>query len=311
MEHFKLYKKKEKEKEREEGKHATGSDRHTRSNQPLGFIFTDPDSDREIKIKRNPLPGAPSFPRRRDEGSGHGNLRGSREGCPGGDRLRREPTMAGTRSAAPGTRAGAPVTGGRLRRGGGGSGRLPRRSLRLSPDTQKGPRGGLPSLLCDDHLRLVPVKFQPEWPVAQVDLSLAGNQPRLGGGELVERCPLVGMAILLGVRVARRGVALRRRVGQEAVISSVGDHRMMSHVAAGAGDGEGWVSRSMLAGIREHGTRSRGSRLGLAGLREQIAICSRSIETVTKLRDPVQDGREFISLDVPWCVLGVRKIVCI
>lgn len=155
------------------------------------------------------------------------------------------------------------------------------------------------------------MKFQPEWPVAQVDLSLAGNEPRLGGGELVERCPLVGMAILLGIRVARRGVALWRRVGQEAVISSVGDHRMVSHVAAGAGDGEGWMSRSMLAGVREHGTRSRSSRLGLAGLREQIAICSRSIETVTKLRDPVQDGREFISLDVPWCVLGVRKIVCI
>jgi len=157
----------------------------------------------------------------------------------------------------------------------------------------------------------VPVEFEPEGPVAEVDLSLAGNEPRLGGGELVERCPLVGMAVLLGVRVARRRVALRRGVGQEAVVSSVGDDRVVSHVAAGAGDGEGWVSRSVLSGVREHGTGSRGSRLGLAGLREQIAICRRSIETVTKLGDPVQDGREFISLDVPWCVLGVRKIVCI
>lgn len=225
--------------------------------------------------------------------------------------------------AAPaGTGAPGDPGGGPRWRGDGdgdGDGSAGRRRLRAAPPAEsadqprhpKGPLGALPSLLRDDHLRLVAVKFQPEWPVAQVDLSLAGNQPRLGGGELVERCPLVGMAILLGVRVARRGVALRRRVGQEAVISSVGDHRMMSHVAAGTGDGEGWVCRSMLAGIREHGTRSRGSRLGLAGLREQIAICSRSIETVTKLRDPVQDGREFISLDVPWCVLGVRKIVCI
>lgn len=215
---------------------------------------------------------------------------------------RRRPARRG-QAPAQGPRRRA---GGRLPQGGGGSGRL-RRRLSLG----EGPRGGLPPLLRDDHLRLVPVKFQPEWPVAQVDLSLAGNEPRLGGGELVERCPLIGMAILLGIRVARRGVALWRRVGQEAVISSVGDHRMVSHVAAGTGDGEGWMSRSMLAGVREHGTRSRSSRLGLAGLREQIAICSRSIETVTKLRDPVQDGREFISLDVPWCVLGVRKIVCI
>lgn len=169
----------------------------------------------------------------------------------------------------------------------------------------------LPALLGDDHLRLVPVEFQPERPVAQVDLRLARHQPRLGGGELVERGALVGMAVLLGVGVARRRVALRRGVGQEAVIGAVGDDGVVSHVAAGAGDGEGRVSGSVLAGVGEHGTGRGGSRLGLAGLREQIAICGRSIETVTKLGDPVQDGREFISLDVPWCVLGVGKIVCI
>lgn len=158
----------------------------------------------------------------------------------------------------------------------------------------------LPSLFGDDHLRLVPVKFQPKRPVAQVHLCFAGHQPRLGGGELVERSSLVGVAVLLWVGVAGRGVSLRRGVGQEAVVGSVGDDRVVGHVAAGAADGEGGVRRSVLAGVREHGTGSSGRRLWLAGLREEVAICSRAIETVTKLRDPVQDRREFTSLDVPW-----------
>lgn len=146
----------------------------------------------------------------------------------------------------------------------------------------------------------MPMKFQPKWPVAQVYLRLARHQPGLGGRELVERSSLVGVAVLLWVGVAGRGVALRRGVGQQAVVSSVGDNRVVGHVAARAADGEGGMRRSVLARVREHGTGSSGRRLWLAGLREEVTICSRAIETVTKLRDPVQDRREFTSLDVPW-----------
>lgn len=67
----------------------------------------------------------------------------------------------------------------------------------------------LPSLFGDDHLRLVAVKFQPEGPVAQVHLRFAGYQSGLRGRELVERGSLVGVAVLLWVGVAGRGVALR------------------------------------------------------------------------------------------------------
>ena len=67
----------------------------------------------------------------------------------------------------------------------------------------------LPSLFGDDHLRLVPVKFQPKGPVAQVHLRFAGHEPGLRGGELVEWSSLVGVAVLLWVGVAGRGVALR------------------------------------------------------------------------------------------------------
>lgn len=67
----------------------------------------------------------------------------------------------------------------------------------------------LPSLFGDDHLRLVPVKFQPKGPVAQVHLRFARHQPGLCGGELVERGSLVGVAVLLWVGVAGGGVALR------------------------------------------------------------------------------------------------------
>lgn len=174
------------------------------------------------------------------------------------------------------------------------------RSPGVAPGTAAAKKVALPSLLSDDHLRLVPMKFQPKWPVAQVYLRLAGHQPRLGGGELVERGSLVRVAVLLWVGVAGRGVSLGRRVGQQAVVGSVGDDRVVGHVAAGAADGEGGMRRSVLAGVREHGTGSGGRRLWLAGLREEVAICSRAIETVTKLRDPVQDRREFTSLDVPW-----------
>lgn len=183
---------------------------------------------------------------------------------------------------------------------------LPRQSQpgrtrsRAAPEAAAAQNVALPSLFGDDHFRLVPVKFQPQGPVAQVHLRFARHEAGLCGGELVERSSLVGVAVLLWVGVAGRGVALRRGVGQEAVVGSVGDDWVVGHVAAGAADGEGGVRGSVLAGVREHGTGSSGRRLWLARLREEVAICSRAIETVTKLRDPVQDRREFTSLDVPW-----------
>lgn len=66
------------------------------------FILTAPGSDWEIKIKRNSLPEASSFPRGRDADSGRGDVRGGRSAAP-----------AGTGTARAGTGAGAPAAGGR------------------------------------------------------------------------------------------------------------------------------------------------------------------------------------------------------
>lgn len=67
----------------------------------------------------------------------------------------------------------------------------------------------LPSLFGDDHLRLVPVKFQPKGPVGTgTPALLPGTSPGCVR-ELVERGSLVGVAVLLRVGVAGGGVALR------------------------------------------------------------------------------------------------------
>lgn len=114
----------------------------------------------------------------------------------------------------------------------------------------------LPSLLCDDHLCLVSVKLQPQGPVAQIHLCFPRNQSCLRGGELVKSPSLVSVSILLRVRVARRRVALRRSVGQKAVVSSISYDRVMGHITAGTSNRESRVRWSMLARVREHGTGS-------------------------------------------------------
>lgn len=119
-----------------------------------------------------------------------------------------------------------------------------------------GSRSYSPPLLCDDHLCLVPVKLQPQGPVAQIHLRLPRHQSCLRGGELVKSPSLVRVSILLRVRVARRRVALGRSVGQKAVVSSISYDRVMGHVAAGTPDRESRVRWSMLARVGEHGTGS-------------------------------------------------------
>lgn len=114
----------------------------------------------------------------------------------------------------------------------------------------------LPSLLCDDHLCLVSVELQPQGPVAQIHLRFARNQSCLRGGKLVKSPSLVRVSILLRVRVARRRVALRRSVGQKAVVSSVRYDRVVGHVAARTPDRESRVRWSMLTRVREHGAGS-------------------------------------------------------
>lgn len=152
------------------------------------------------------------------------------------------------------------------------------------------------------------VKFKPQGPVAEVNLRFTGHEPGLSGGKLVESRSLVRVSILLRVRVARGRVALRRRVAQQTVVGSVRDHRMVSHVAARAADGESWVRRSMLTRVGKHGG---GTRLNLTGLRQEIPFSCRSIESVTTVGDSVKIRREFASLDVPWWVLRVGEIVCL
>ena len=117
--------------------------------------------------------------------------------------------------------------------------------------------GLLPSLLGDDHLGLVSVELEPQRAVAEVDLRLAGHQTALRG-ELVEGGSLVRVSVLLAVRVAGGRVALRSRGAQQAAVGSVGDDRVVRHVAARAPDGERGVSGSVLAGVGEHGARSGG-----------------------------------------------------
>lgn len=167
----------------------------------------------------------------------------------------------------------------------------------------------LPSLLCDDHLRLVPVELEPQGPVAQIHLRFPRHQSCLRGGELVKSSSLVRVSILLRVGVAGSSVALRRSVGQKAVVSSVSYNRMMGHVATGTSNRESWVRGSMLARVREHG--GCWDWLRLCGWRKDAPFSCRSIEIMTDVRDSVKIRREFAPLDVPWCVLGVGKIVCL
>lgn len=169
----------------------------------------------------------------------------------------------------------------------------------------------LPSLLCDDHLCLVSVKLQPQGPVAQIHLCFPRNQSCLRGGELVKSPSLVSVSILLRVRVARRRVALRRSVGQKAVVSSISYDRVMGHITAGTSNRESRVRWSMLARVREHGTGSCWDWLWLGGWRKDAPFSCRSIEIMTDVRDSVKIRREFAPLDVPRCVLGVGKIVCL
>lgn len=172
-------------------------------------------------------------------------------------------------------------------------------------------RGNSPSLLCDDHFCLVSVKLQPQGPVAQIHLCFARNQSCLSRGELVKSPSLVSVSILLRVRVARRWVALRRSVAQKAVISSICYNRVVGHVTAGTSNRKSRVCWSMLAWVREHGTGSCWDWLRLCRWRKDAPFSCRSIEIMTDVRDSVKIRREFAPLDVPWCVLGVGKIVCL
>lgn len=172
-------------------------------------------------------------------------------------------------------------------------------------------RAYLPPLLCDDHLCLMPVKLEPQGPVAQIHLRLPRYQSCLRRGELVKSASLIRVSILLRVRVASSRVALRRSVGQKAVVSSIRYDRVMGHVAAGTSNRKRRVRRSVLARVREHGTGRCWDWLCLGRWRKDAPFSCRSIEIMTDVRDSVKIRREFAPLYVPWCVLGVGKIVCL
>lgn len=124
----------------------------------------------------------------------------------------------------------------------------------------------LPPLLRYDHLGLMPVKLEPQRPVAQVNLRFAREQSGLCRAELVESGALVRVAVLLSIRVAGARVALWRSVTQQTVVRSVRYDRMMRHVATRASDGKGRMRWSVLAGVGEHSGGACGERLSLARL---------------------------------------------
>lgn len=177
--------------------------------------------------------------------------------------------------------------------------------------TDKHVRAYLPPLLCDDHLCLVSVKLQPQGPVAQIHLRFPRNESRLRRRELVKSPSLVCVSILLRIRVARCRVALRRSVGKKAVISSISYDRVVGHVTARTSNRKSRMRWSMLARVREHGSGSCWDWLRLGRWRKDAPFSCRSIEIMTDVRDSVKIRREFAPLDVPWCVLGVGKIVCL
>lgn len=124
----------------------------------------------------------------------------------------------------------------------------------------------LPPLLGYNHLGLMPMKLEPQRPVAQVDLRFAREKSSLRRAELVESGALVRVAVLLSIRVAGTRVALWGSISQQTVVSSVRYDRMMRHVTTRASDGKGRVRWSVLAGVGKHGGGARGERLSLAGL---------------------------------------------
>lgn len=159
-EHAPIKKEREKKKKGKKERKPPAATGTRGGSSPLCFILTAPGSDREIKKSKE----TPSPKRRAFRGEGARAAGAGTRGAAGRAAPAPAPALAPAGTGAPG--AGAPATGGSP-----GAAEAPGGS----PGPGEGPRGGLPALLRDYHLRLVPVEFQPEWPVAQVDLSLAGN----------------------------------------------------------------------------------------------------------------------------------------
>lgn len=75
----------------------------------------------------------------------------------------------------------------------------------------------LPALLGDDHLGLVPVEFQPQGSVAQIDLrSGSGGRPRQRHGANTRPCPGIG-----GIQTAR---TLTELIPSAAKLAPTGTH---------------------------------------------------------------------------------------
>lgn len=104
----------------------------------------------------------------------------------------------------------------------------------------------LPPLFGDDHLGLVPVKFEPERAVAEINLRFGGHESRMRRGEWVQRAALVRLTVSLRVRITGARVVLSRRTGQNSVVRPVWNDGVMRHEVTRIGYGERWQRVSVL-----------------------------------------------------------------